>query len=229
MFFRLRRISLLFISALTILFITNCSILAKKPTVVRLEAGTLQGVADHQIVRFQGIPYAAPPVGALRWTAPQPIQSWSGIREATTLASPCPQGENILNEDCLYLNLTVPRSSNRAKPVMLWLHGGGLVGGTGNTYDPQRLALEGDVIIATVNFRLGVFGYFGYPNLAGSGTFGLQDQQAALRWIKRNIAAFGGDPNNITLFGESGGAVAACAHLTSPGAAGLINKAILRS
>jgi para-nitrobenzyl esterase len=229
MFFRLRWVGLLIASTLTILFLANCSVLAGSRTVVRVEAGTLQGVAENQIVRFQGVPYAAPPIGALRWSAPQPVPSWSGIREATKLANPCPQDAKTLNEDCLYLNLTVPRSTNRTKPVMVWLHGGGLVEGTGNTYDPQRLATQGDVIVATVNFRKGVLGYFGYPGLTGSGTFGLQDQQAALRWIQRNIAAFGGDPNNVTLFGESGGAVAACAHLTSPSAARLIQKAILQS
>jgi para-nitrobenzyl esterase len=229
MFFRLGWIGILIAFALPLLFIANCSILAETSTVVRVEAGTLRGVADDSMVRFQGVPYAAPPVGALRWTAPQPVPSWAGIREATTLANSCPQDADTLNEDCLYLNLTVPRSPNRTKPVMVWLHGGGLVEGTGNTYDPKRLAIQGDVIVATVNFRKGVLGYFGYPGLTGSGTFGLQDQQAALRWIKRNIAAFGGDPNNVTLFGESGGAVAACAHLTSPGAAELIHKAILQS
>ena len=93
---------------------------------------------------------------------------------------------------------------------MVWLHGGGLSSGTANTYDPRRLVMDGDVIVVTVEFRLNIFGYFGYPGLEGSGTFGLQDQQAALRWVKRNVKAFGGDPGNVTLFGESGGAVAAC-------------------
>jgi para-nitrobenzyl esterase len=115
---------------------------------------------------------------------------------------------------------------------MVWLHGGGFSGGTANTYDPRRLVLEGDVIVITVEFRVnifGYFGYFGYSELKGSGVFGLQDQQAALRWIRRNIKAFGGDPNNVTLFGESGGAIATCAHLISPGSKGLFQKAILQS
>jgi para-nitrobenzyl esterase len=135
------------------------------------------------------------------------------------------------SEDCLYLNITTPRRSAKAgpKPVMAWLHGGGFSSGTANTYDPRRMVIEGDVIVVTVEFRLNIFGFFGYRGLEGSGTYGLQDQQAALRWIRRNIAAFGGDPGNVTLFGESGGAIAACAQLTSPGAEGLIHKVILQS
>jgi para-nitrobenzyl esterase len=204
--------------------------------VVRVESGQLRGIVDNVTVRFLGVPYAAPPVGSLRWAPSQSPTPWKGIRDATGKASPAPQGpgdvpEGSDNEDCLHLNIVVPRApgGDRPLPVMVWLHGGGFSGGTANTYDPRRLVVEGDVIVVLVEFRLNVFGFFGYPGLEGSGTFGLQDQQAALRWVHRNIAAFGGDPGNVTLFGESGGAIAACAQLTSPGAKGLIHRVILQS
>jgi len=193
-------------------------------------------MVSDETVSFLGVPYAAPPIGSLRWAPPQPAASWSDVREATKLARPCAQepGEvanGSTNEDCLYLNIMAPRISanNRPKPVMVWLHGGGFSSGTANTYNPRRMVAEGDVIVVTVEFRLNIFGTFGYPGLEGSGTFGLQDQQAALRWIQRNIAAFGGDAGNVTLSGESGGAIAACAQLTSPGAKGLFHKVILQS
>jgi para-nitrobenzyl esterase len=120
-------------------------------------------------------------------------------------------------------------SKGQPKPVMVWLHGGGFSGGNASSYDPRRMVIEGDVVVVTAEFRLNIFGCFGYPGLKDSGAFILLDQQAALGWIKRNIAAFGGDPKNVTLFGESGGAIAACAQLTSPGARSLIHKAILQS
>jgi para-nitrobenzyl esterase len=204
--------------------------------VVRVESGLLRGIADEETVRFLGVPYAAPPVGQLRWAPPKAAASWGGVREAKKTASPAAQGPGELpngstSEDCLYLNITAPcRSANeRPKPVMVWLHGGGFSSGTANTYDPRRMVVAGDVIVVTVEFRLNIFGFFGYKGVEGSGTFGFQDQQAALRWIKRNIAAFGGDPGNVILFGESGGAIAACAQLTSPGALGLFHKMILQS
>jgi para-nitrobenzyl esterase len=204
--------------------------------VLRVESGALRGFVDSATVRFLGVPYAAPPVGPLRWAPPQPPAPWRGERDATRAASPAAQEpgdvpQAITNEDCLYLNIVAPRTSarDRPKPVMVWLHGGGFSAGTANTYDPRRLVVEGDVIVVTVEFRLNIFGFFGYPGLEGSGTFGLQDQQAALRWVHRNIAAFGGDADNVTLFGESGGAIATCAQLTSPGAEGLIHRAILQS
>jgi para-nitrobenzyl esterase len=204
--------------------------------IVKVESGLLRGISGVATVRFLGVPYAAPPVGPLRWAPPQPIAPWREVRDATKAASPCAQepGEvagGSTNEDCLYLNIVAPRGAtkDRQKAVMVWLHGGGFSSGTANTYDPERMVAQGDVMVVTVEFRQNIFGYFGYPGLNGSGTFGLQDQQAALRWVHRNITAFGGDAGNVTLFGESGGAVAACAQLTSPGARGLIHKAILQS
>ncbi|MGK3961513.1 carboxylesterase/lipase family protein [Sorangium sp. So ce118] len=207
------------------------------PELVRTDVGPVRGAVhdDHRL--FQGIPYAAPPVGALRWRAPQPASPWTEPRDATRPGSPCPQAPTVYSpigsadEDCLYLNVTTPRpvDPERLRPVMVWLHGGGEATGAGSVFDARRLAAFGDVVVVTINFRLGVFGFFGYPGLDGAGTFGLQDQQAALRWVQRNAAAFGGDPGNVTLFGESWGAFAASAQLTSPEAAGLFHRIALQS
>jgi para-nitrobenzyl esterase len=199
-------------------------------TVVRTDAGLVRGVADRNVLRFLGVPYAAPPVGALRWRAPRPVPPWRGVRPARRSGPPCTQVPSVpgQSENCLFLNVTVPELPG-PKPVMVWLHGGGFTSGAGSDYNPARMAAQGDVIVVTVDFRLGMFGYFGLPGLPGSGTFGLQDQQAALRWVRANITAFGGDPHDVTLFGESGGAVATCAQLTSPAAAGLFQRAIMQS
>ena len=183
---------------------------------------------------FRGIPYAAPPVGDLRWRAPRPARPWVLPRDATTYASPCAQraGEQPVagsSEDCLYLNVTTPRSKSGRKPVMVWIHGGGNLQGMGASYDPRRMVERGDVVVVTINYRVGVFGFLSHPGLAGSGTFGLQDQQAALRWVRRNAAFFGGDPRNVTVFGESAGGVDICGQLTSPATKGLFDKAILQS
>lgn len=204
--------------------------------VVHVDGGAVRGTVDQTTARFQGVPYAAAPVGGLRWRSPRPVQPWTGVRDATRPAKACAQQTadlpaDQLSEDCLYLNVTAPaRPRNAApKPVMVWLHGGGVTTGTGSEFDPARMAAQGDVVVVTVDSRLGIFGYFGHPGLAGSGTFGLQDQQSALRWVRRNAGAFGGDPGNVTLFGESGGGVTACDHLVSPSAAGLFDKVILQS
>lgn len=203
---------------------------------VQTEAGRLHGEVGAQVVTFRGIPYAAPPLGELRWASPRAPAPWAGTRDATKRITPCaqPQGDypkTIANEDCLYVNVTVPRDVSGAAslPVMVWLHGGGLSTGSADQYDPTRLAARGRVIVVTVESRINILGYFGHPGLPGSGTFGLQDEQAALRWVRRNIAAFGGNPGNVTLFGESGGAVRTCAHLTAPGSKGLFQRAILQS
>ena len=136
-----------------------------------------------------------------------------------------------ITEDCLYLNVTTPKSadSNQLKPVMVWIHGGGGANGEGSIFDARRLAVDGDVVVVTFNYRFGIFGAMSYPGLECSGTFGLQDQQAALQWVKRNAAAFGGDPNNVTLFGESYGAQATSAQLVSPAAEGLFHRAVIQS
>lgn len=200
--------------------------------VVRTVEGSVRGTvaADHRA--FQGIPFAAPPVGELRWRSPQPVTPWTGIREAATQGSRCPQtaggGTPSVDEDCLYLNVTTPRTPGR-KPVMVWVHGGGNTIGGAADFDATRLAVQGDVIVVTTNYRLGVLSAFAHPDLAGGGSFGLEDQQAALRWVRRNATAFGGDPNRVTLFGESGGAFDVCAQLTSPGSRGLFQRAIIQS
>ncbi|AIA08460.1 carboxylesterase/lipase family protein [Streptomyces noursei] len=203
---------------------------------VTTEAGRVRGV-DHGAYRtFAGIPYAAPPVGELRWRLPAPARPWSGVRDADRPGSPCPQAASrevrggSTDEDCLYLNVTVPRTDRHLPlPVVVWLHGGGFLSGAGSSYDAHRMVERGNVVVVTLNYRLGIFGGFGYPGLAGSGDFGLADQQAALRWVRRNAVAFGGDRHNVTLAGESAGGMSTCTQLTSPSAAGLFAKAVVQS
>ncbi len=204
---------------------------------VRTDAGWVKGVRAGGRRLFQGIPYAAPPVGELRWRSPQAVAPWQGVRDAGAPGSRCAQVADKWGlpgseaEDCLYLDVTAPARSvgNRPRPVMVWLHGGGLMRGAGSDYDARRLAERGDVVVVKVNYRLGIFGFFGHPGLEDSGAFGIEDQQAALRWVRRNAAAFGGDPRNVTLFGESAGSHSVCAQLASPSAAGLFHRAIAQS
>ncbi|MGF1428277.1 carboxylesterase/lipase family protein [Kitasatospora sp. LaBMicrA B282] len=196
------------------------------------DSGLVQGSSQPGYRSFQGIPYAAPPVGPLRWHDPQPAPAWSGIRQATAPGSPCLQAaapQRLLgSEDCLYLDVTAPARAEH-RPVIVWLHGGGFSTGAGSDYDPHRMVVGGDVVVVTVNYRLGVLGGFGYPGLADSGDFGLADQQAALRWVRDNAAAFGGDPDNVTLAGQSAGGMSVCSQLTSPSATGLFDKAVIQS
>ncbi|MEU2390343.1 carboxylesterase family protein [Streptomyces sp. NPDC007369] len=206
-------------------------------TVVRTDHGLVRGVSHGSYTTFGGIPYAAPPTGALRWRAPVPAAPWHGVRDAAKTAERCVQmpapgaGAVVGSEDCLYLNVTVPapKPAGKKRPVLVWMHGGAFLGGSGSDYSPERLAVRGDAVVVTVNYRLGVFGYFGHPGLGSAPPFGLADQQAALRWVKANAARFGGDPGSVTLFGESAGAVSICAHLTSPTAVGLFQRAVLQS
>ncbi len=206
--------------------------------IVQTDAGPVRGAVHAGYRSFQGIPYAAPPEGEMRWRSPQPPQPWSEPRDATKPGERCPQAPSDLSgspgggkEDCLFLNVTTPDSArpDRPMPVMVWLHASGGGDGTGSDADPHRLAVDGDVVVVTLNYRLGIFGNFGYPGLVGSGGFGLEDQQAALQWVQRNASAFGGDPDSVTLFGYSGGGFATCAQLTSPSAAGLFARAITQS
>ena len=200
---------------------------------VGTDAGPVRGTVTTDHRTFQGIPYAAPPVGELRWRSPKPPAPWTRPLDATQPRDRCAQPQNIgpasEAEDCLYLNVTTPLGHGRPKPVMVWLHGGGNVFGSGSDFDARRLSLGGDVVVVTINYRLGVLGFLGHPQLKSSGAFGLEDQQAALRWVQRNAASFGGDPRNVTLFGQSGGAYDVCGQLTSPSAAGLFQRAILES
>ncbi|WP_344108808.1 carboxylesterase/lipase family protein [Kribbella alba] len=207
-----------------------------EPTVVRTDVGLLRGEAAGGARVFNGIPYAAPPVRALRWKAPQAVKPWHGVRDALKLANACAQQDNpeipggSTAEDCLYLNVTTPaQQAERPRAVVVWIPGGGFFSGAGNSYQASKMATRGDVVVVTVNYRLGIFGFFGYPGLAGSGTYGIQDQQAALRWVQRNARAFGGDPRNVTVAGESAGGMSVCAQLASPTSAGLFAKAVMQS
>ncbi|WP_410792605.1 carboxylesterase/lipase family protein [Kribbella sp. C-35] len=208
---------------------------AAQPDAVRTDKGLVASTTVGDALVYDGIPYAAPPVGVLRWKAPQPAEPWAGVR-ASKVGSVCAQQANSeapdgsTAEDCLYLNVTTPaRPSVKPRAVVVWIPGGGFFSGAGSSYEASKLAARGDVVVVTVNYRLGIFGFFGYPGLPGSGTFGLQDQQAALRWVQRNASAFGGDPRNVTVAGESAGGMSVCAQLTSPTATGLFAKAIMQS
>ena len=201
--------------------------------------GLVRGVASGPVDEFLGIPYAAPPVGVLRWQPPQPAASWAGVREATAFAPHCPQpaspfGQASMSEDCLYLNVFTPSHyvPGSGHPVMVWIHGGALVTGEGDDYNPAPLVADG-VTVVTINYRLGALGFLAHPALADakgqSGDYGLEDQQAALRWVQRNIASFGGNPRNVTVFGESAGGLSTLSQVASPQAKGLFQKAIVES
>ncbi|MFD8980215.1 carboxylesterase/lipase family protein [Streptomyces sp. NPDC059564] len=205
--------------------------------VVRTDHGLVRGVSHGAYTTFDGIPYAAPPTGPLRWRAPVPAATWPGVRDATTPAQRCVQmpapgaSAALGSEDCLYLNVTAPtpKPAGQKRPVLVWMHGGAFLGGSGSDYSAEQLAVRGDTVVVTVNYRLGIFGYFGHPGLGSAPPFGLADQQAALRWVRANAERFGGDPRGVTLFGESAGALGICAHLTSPTAVGLFQRAVLQS
>jgi para-nitrobenzyl esterase len=200
-------------------------------------SGHLHGVRTDSGREFRGVPYAEPPIGAQRWELPRPVRSPDADVDATHPGSPCPQSAPVPgdhpppSEDCLTLSVTTPGQQDPAAPlpVMVWWHGGGYTSGAGSAYDAQRLADRGDVIVVSVNYRLGVFGYLGMPGMAHGGDFGFADQLESLRWVQANAAAFGGDPDNVTVFGESAGAMSACAALTSPASEGLLDKALLSS
>ncbi|MFK0118103.1 carboxylesterase/lipase family protein [Streptomyces sp. NPDC090994] len=213
----------------------RAAVSADAAVTVRTDSGLVRGLRSGTHALFRGIPYAGPPKGAHRWAAPRPVRPWKGVRNAVEPGPLCPQvaapyaGVSSVEEDCLVLDVTTraPAAAERPAPVLVWIHGDGSVGG-GSLFDARRLADRG-LVVVTVNYRLGVFGGFGYPGLEGSGTFALQDQQAALRWVQRNAAAFGGDPGNVTVAGVSFGAGAISGHLTSPGARGLFHRAVLAS
>jgi para-nitrobenzyl esterase len=206
--------------------------------VAQTHFGAVQGKSVGGIHEFLGIPYAAPPTGNLRWHAPEPPARWTGVRAATTFAPHCPQsaspfGVASTSEDCLFLNVfTKPGVNPAGRPVMVWIHGGALVTGESDDYDPTALVNDG-VTVVTVNYRLGALGFLADSALAdragASGNYGLMDQQAALRWVRANIGRFGGDPRNVTLFGESAGGLSTLSQLVSPGARGLFQRAIVES
>ena len=218
------------------------------------EATTVQGIlqgtwsdSDPDIGIFRGVPYAQPPIGDLRWRAPKELESWTGVRQATKFGSACWQafgndkfvwgrGEFPRSEDCLHLNIWQPEKSNTSAPVMVWFHGGAHTGGRAQVevFDGTELARKG-VIVVTVNYRLGPWGFLAHPALAqesehnSSGNYGLMDKISALKWVQENIQAFGGDANNVTIFGQSAGSSSVCALMASPLTSGLFHKAIGQS
>lgn len=207
-------------------------------------SGWVRGRAADDHVTFSGVPYAAPPTGPLRWASPEPPPRWRGVRDATQPSDVCPQQDGvddngnpivIGDEDCLYLNVTVPRDRSRRErlPVVVWIYGGNFTSGAGSQYDGARLAVEGDVMVVTVNYRLDALGFLSSPSLdtadGMSGNYGIEDQIAALQWVHRNAARFGGDPSNVTLAGQSAGARSVCVHLASPMSRGLFHRAIIQS
>lgn len=206
--------------------------------VVSTSTGLVQG-SSTDIQRYLGIPYAAPPVGALRWRPPQAAARWTGVRQATGYAAHCAQavsafGKPSGTEDCLYLNVFTPAVSGARRPVMVWIHGGFFGVGESDDYDGTALVKTGNVVVVTLNYRLGGFGFLATSSLASEagnvvGNYGLLDQQAALRWVRANIAAFGGDPSNVTIFGESAGGSSVSMQVASPQAAGLFQRAIIES
>jgi para-nitrobenzyl esterase len=219
-------------------------------TIVKTEHGAIEGLENQGVKIFKGIPFAAPPVGEFRWKAPQPTQNWNGVKKCTAFsASPiqnepkpfmCWSEEFIakpepLNEDCLYLNVwTLAKAKNQ--PVIVWIYGGGLSSGSANCdiYDGEEMAKKG-VVFVSINYRVGVLGFMAHPELSresgnnASGNYGFLDQIAALKWVQKNIAAFGGNPNNVTIAGQSAGAFSVNAMIASPLAKGLFHKAIPQS
>ncbi|HTY50067.1 MAG TPA: carboxylesterase family protein [Steroidobacteraceae bacterium] len=211
----------------------------------RVDGGVVEGVVAGGVIAFKGIPFAAPPVGANRWRAPQPVLRWAGLRKATDYGPDCmqvpfpgdaaPLGVTPA-EDCLYLNVWRPAKRGRRRPVMVWIYGGGFVNGGSSppVYDGSAFARD-DIVLVSFNYRLGNFGFFAHPALSAEqrgqplGNYAYMDQITALRWVKRNIAAFGGDPSNVTIFGESAGGISVHALLLAPAARGLFQKAIIES
>ncbi|MEA1675028.1 carboxylesterase/lipase family protein [Nitrospirillum sp. BR 11163] len=216
--------------------------------VVQVEQGRVSGVVTGDVAAFKGIPFAAPPVGSLRWRPPQPAAAWAGVRSgaeygADCMQKPLPGDAAPLGvapaEDCLYLNVWAPADTVKPgakRPVMVWIYGGGFVNGGSSpaVYDGSNFARDG-VVLVSFNYRVGRFGFFAHPALSAeagqgpTGNFGYLDQLAALQWVKRNIAAFGGDPDNVTVFGESAGGISVHMLLTSPLAKGLFNRGIIQS
>lgn len=208
-------------------------------SLVRTATGMVRGKVEWDHRLFAGIPYAAPPVGPLRFRPPAPAQPWTGIRDTTDPGPQCiqdpgadPEFGKQSDEDCLRLNVWTPAMTGSPRPVMVWIHGGSFTGGSGKIYDSSWLVSRGDIIVVTINYRLGTLGFLAHPALGPPGdvgNYGLQDQQAALRWVRDNIANFGGDPDKVTVAGESAGGMSVCDHLVAPGSKGLFRAAIIQS
>lgn len=219
---------------------------AARSAIVRIDAGQIAGLDEGSVIVFRGIPYATPPIGPLRWRPPQPVMPWTGVRSVDRFGAICPQKFNAadngvgplpMSEDCLTLSVYAPAERTRAlRPVMFWIHGGAYLNGSGTAalYDGTELARQG-VVVVTINYRLGRLGFFAHPALSREhpselqANFGLMDQIAALRWVRRNIRAFGGEPGDVTIFGESAGGGAVNLLMISPAARGLFHRAISQS
>lgn len=230
---------------LAVVAISCCLAHAASARPIAVDGGRIEGARQSGLTVYKGIPFAAPPTGELRWREPEPVQRWSGIRRADAFAPACMQtgvsmpGETPprISEDCLYLNIWTPaRDAHERLPVMVWIHGGGFTTGAASMplYAGDRLARQG-VIVVTIGYRLGPLGFLAHPELSrespvhSSGNYGLMDQVAALGWIQRNIAGFGGDASRVTVFGQSAGAMAASLLMASPRSAGLFHRAIAQS
>ena len=228
----------------TIVFLASLAMTTVAAAQVKTTGGLVKGTTstDGRIRVFKGIPFAAAPVGELRWKEPRPAPPWDGVRDAAEFGSQCVQGQIFgditfpkpASEDCLNLNIWTPAAAASDRlPVMVWIHGGGFQAGAGREprHDGEALARKG-VVVVTINYRLGIFGFFSHPELTkesgrnASGNYGMLDQVAALSWVQENIAAFGGNPQNVTIFGESAGSFAVSALMASPLAVGLFHRAI---
>jgi len=218
--------------------------------IVQTDAGKIEGYEQRGLRVFKGVPFAEAPVGRLRWLPPTPAKPWGGVKPARNSAAIAPQviapsifvaadvppEQEPQSEDCLYLNVWTPGLDNARRPVMFWVHGGGFTGGSGSSaaYKGSRLAARGNVVVVTTNYRLGALGFLSLNEVTGgrilsTGNEGLLDQALALEWVRRNITAFGGDPDNVTIFGESAGGMSVGCQLTLPRAKGLFQRAILQS
>ena len=218
----------------------------KENSVVSVNSGKLEGTNENGVYVFRGVPYAAPPVGSLRWMPPQPMEAWQGVRPAREYGPKSPQNElpgGIIqqiqqkeDEDCLYLNIWTPGLDDARRPVMVWIHGGAFTMGSGTeaNYRDSNLVSRGDVVLVTINYRLGMLGFLNLKEVTGgkipaTGNEGLLDQIAALKWVRENISRFGGDPDNVTAFGESAGGMTIGCLMAMPAARGTFDKGILES
>jgi para-nitrobenzyl esterase len=235
------------IAILTIAIVVILPVAAQTPNVVvTIDSGAIEGSVAGDVLSFKGIPYAAPPVGDLRWQAPQPVESWEGVRSAIEYGHDCIQlplpgdaaaSGSTMSEDCLVLNVWRPAAiePDENLPVLIWIHGGGFLNGSSAAaiYDGSAFAKQG-LVVVSFNYRLGRLGFFAHPALTAAeegslGNYGLMDQLAALQWVQRNISAFGGDPDRMTIMGESAGGISVMHHLTSPESRGLFHQAIVLS
>jgi para-nitrobenzyl esterase len=235
----MRLIRTSFLSTTFLLLAAAACVRAAAPAPVMTEYGLVQGVAERDLAVYRGIPFAAPPVGDLRWRAPQPAATWEGVRETVKFAPDPYQGDGKggVSEDCLYLNIWTPaKSADERVPVLVWIYGGGFSFGSTSTpvHNGEHLARQG-VVLVSINYRVGPLGFLAHPELSAesphhvSGNYGLQDQIAGLKWVKKNIAAFGGDPDRVTIFGESAGGISVSMLCASPEAKGLFRGAISQS